>query len=237
MIVPLGRLRAARDDRLLAGDRVGSQRIVHGRLESLARDGLAAREDLPVGRLGVAQKRGGSAHGRLGGPLSARDAGELVRVLGAAAGLEQPVIRRQLEPRLAEAVPQLQREGAGRDGLRDAHAPARSHDQLLAGLLPVRVALDELIPSELLGQDHLDVRRLLVDRLHFELADDRVATAIHLRVQEGIHDLGRHLVAHLGRADRVSADEDGGHGAECYRGRDVAPCATAAIRSATVGYE
>ena len=77
------------------------------------------------------------------------------------------MIRGHLDTRRAEPIRQLQREG--RRCATASVMPMRLHALTTSSWLAssqAGMALDELIPSELLGQDHLDVRRLLVDRLY-----------------------------------------------------------------------
>ena len=70
---------------------------------------------------------------------------------------------------------------------------------------------DQLVAAELLAEQTLELRRLLGDAVDLEhVGEDRPAP-IDLEVQERVADPERHLVAHLGRAQRVAADEDRGH--------------------------
>ena len=102
-------------------------------------------------------------------------------------------------------------KSGGTSGRGDPELAHGAEVQLAIDLLVGQPLGDELVAAELLAEQALELRRLLGDAVDLEhVGEDRPA-AIDLEVEERVADPERDLVAQLGRAQRVAADEDRGH--------------------------
>ena len=118
---------------------------------------------------------------------------------------------RQLDALGAQAVGHGEREVGRHHGRGDPEL-AHGADVELAVDRPGRQALrDEVVATELLAEQALEVGGLLGDAVDLEHVGQHRAAAVGLEVEELVADPERDLVAQLGRAQRVAADEDRGH--------------------------
>src|SRR5262249_55026121 len=149
--------------------------------------------DLEAGtvRLATAEKLAGRVHARLGRLLGPPDAGDLGRVLGAAAPVEELAVGLQLDPVLPEEVGESQREEPRDDRARQLPAPAGAERELEDDLLPGQALRDQLVEAELLGRHDVVVAQL-TDASRLELVDEDQAPAVLLGVDERIADSDRH---------------------------------------------
>ena len=90
-------------------------------------------------------------------------------------------------------------------------SPHGADVELAIDLLARQPFGDQLVAAELLAEQALELRRLLGDAVDLEHVGEHRPAAIGLEVEERVADPERHLVAQLGRAQRVAADEDRGH--------------------------
>ena len=119
---------------------------------------------------------------------------------------------RDLDAVRAQVVCDLQRERRRHDGALDPEAPRRAQDHLELDLLAREALRVELVDPELLVGQSVQPRRDLRQAVELERAQDDALLAALLRVEKRVRDRERHLVAHLGRADRVGIDENVCHG-------------------------
>src|SRR5437667_203401 len=78
--------------------------------------------------------------------------------------------------------------------------------------LPALQALrEELVGAELLERQDLQIRCVLANARDLERVKDHDSPLVLLRVEEGIRDRHRHLVAKLWRAHCVAVDQHVGH--------------------------
>ena len=161
--------------------------------------------------LGLAQHARALVHAGHGGVRGAADAGQLRVGLAAPALDEELVVGGQLDALGPQAIGHREREVGRHHGRGDPQLARGAEVELAVDLL-VRQALgDELVATELLAEQALELGRLLGDAVDLEhVGEDRPA-AVGLEVEERVADPERDLVAQLGRAQRVAADEDRGH--------------------------
>ena len=121
------------------------------------------------------------------------------------------VVGGQLDPLGAQAIGHREREVGRHEGVGDPELAHGADVQLAVDRFVGQPLGDQLVAAELLAEQTLELRRLPGDAVDLEhVGEDRPAP-IDLEVQERVADPERHLVAHLGRAQRVAADEDRGH--------------------------
>ena len=193
------------------GDAVLRERALDRDLDPLAGERLAFEREHAVRALRGAQHLARDRHARLGAALGAADPLELGLGLDAAAAREQLAVGAQLDAVLAQVVGELERERRRDDRRGDPELAAGAQHDLVVGLLARHAAVQEVVHPELLERAHLDLRVGLADPVGLERADDGDAAAAVLGVEERIRHRERHLVAHLGRSDRVGVDEDVRH--------------------------
>ena len=93
----------------------------------------------------------------------------------------------------------------------DPELTARSNGELEHHLPTLQATSEELVRTELLERHDLQRRRVLADTRNLQGVEDRDAAVALLRVEEGIRNRHRYLVAQLRGADRVAVDQDVGH--------------------------
>ena len=103
---------------------------------------------------------------------------------------------------------QLEREGRRHRGLLDPIPPRGAQHHLELDLVAREALRVELVEPELLQRHDLQVGRHLGDPVELEGARDHVPLPVALRVEERVRDCDRHLVPHLGRAQRIGVDQD-----------------------------
>jgi hypothetical protein len=149
-----------------------------------------------------------AGHRRMRG---APDARQLGIGLAAPALDEQLVVGRELDALGAQAIGHCERKVGWHHGRGDPELPHGADVELAIDRLPGQSLGDELVAAELLTEQALELRRLPGDAVDLEhVGEDRPA-AVGLQVEEGVADPERHLVAHLGGAQRVADDEQRGH--------------------------
>src|SRR5205809_795860 len=84
---------------------------------------------------------------------------------------------------------------------------SRTQDEVELDLVAVQPLVVELVEPECLRRSRVELRRDLLQPVDLEGADDDVALAVALRVEERVRHRERNLVAHLRRADRVGVDQ------------------------------
>ena len=105
-----------------------------------------------------------------------------------------------------------ERKALGDGRVLDSELTAGSDGELEHDLPALQALREELVRTEVLERDDLQVRRVLPNARDLEGVEDRDPAIALLGVQEGIRDRHRDLVAQLGRANRVAVDQDVGHG-------------------------
>ena len=193
---------------------MGAERRLGRGLDALARERLAVDDEGAVADLRAPQQLAARAHRGPRGLLGAPDALQLGLVLRAAAVDEKVAVGTHLDAVLAQRVRQLQPERVRHDRLRHAELLRRPQHGLQQRALAVEPLVEELVEAELLGRVRLEPAAQVLEPRHLEAADDRVAVAVPLDVQNRIGDGDGHLVPRLGGTDRVAEDEDVGHGRE-----------------------
>ena len=188
------------------------ERLVDGRLDPLARERLAVVEQRAVRGLGLAQHPRDDGHAGLRGGLRAADPGELVRVLHAAAGVEEALVGRDLDAAAAQQVGEPEREAVRDDRVLEPDLLAEARRELVLRVVRRQPAEDELVPAELLDRMDLGVDPGGLEPRVLERSDDDVPPAVPLGVDDRIGEPERDLVPELLRAQRVGEHEDVGHG-------------------------
>src|SRR5439155_11185084 len=102
-----------------------------------------------------------------------------------------------------------QRKRARHGRLLDAEREDGAHSDLVVDLQPAHAAAPQLVRTELLVRVELEAEPVEAGGL--ERAHDDVSDTVMLRVQEGVADRDRHLVAKLRGAQGVGVDQDVRH--------------------------
>ena len=210
-----GRLRAVRDDRLVGRDAVLAEDGLDRGLQALRRQRLAVHlQDAPV-RRGGTQELARCVHGGFARRLRAPDPGELVLGLDPAPRLEEFAVGADLDPALAQAVRDLEREGRRRHRGRDTELLAGEQRHLAVDLLEDQAPERHLVGAELLEGTHLEARDAEIARTgDLERIEDRDPRAVPLEVEERVRNGQRHLVTDLRVPDRVAGDDQVRHGGD-----------------------
>jgi carboxypeptidase Taq len=212
------RLRPVGDDHLLGERPMREEHGLDALLHELARQRLAVDRQDAVRAVGAAKEIARDPDTCLGSLLRTPDPCELVLVLPPAAVVEELLVDRQLDARFSQRVTDPEREvPRDRRGV-DPEAACDSDRELRGGRVDVDAATPNLVGAELLGRAHLEpgTEPLHPGRLHRADRDD--APAVELRVDEGVRNAERHLVAKLGDPHSV-ADDQKVHGRRSYPAR------------------
>ncbi len=150
-------------------------------------------------------------HRKLGRALRLANACKLGVRLDATALVEELAPSLDLDLVRAQVVGDLERKVARSDRRPNVGGAAGAKHQLGRQLVPAQPLLHELVEPQLLERHRLDAVDVAQPR-HLERAHVHRARPVPLDVHERVRDCDGHLVAQLGRADRVAEDDYVGHG-------------------------
>ena len=213
-VVPVRRLRAVRDDQVVAAAAVLGEDVHGGRPQELAGERLAVHDPTPVGRLRPREEIGDRRHARLAGTGRAPDPVELGLGLPAPAVVEEALVRDELDSGAAERVRRPERERLGDAGAPDPEGLDDLHGDRRFDVVEVDARADQLVRRERLDRDDLDRRVDDGDPVALDAPYDGDAAPADLRIDEGVPDVDRDLVTELRTPHRVTEDQDVGHEVE-----------------------
>ena len=200
-------LRAVRDDELLGGGAVLAEGPLDLELDPLAGERLTVERERPVRAGRGAQQLDADGDTGLDGAAGAADPGQLVLVLDPAALVEEALVGGELDPVRAQVVGVAEREAGGRGRAPETQLLAGAEVELLVERVAVESLLEQRVDARVLEREHLEPDPQLGDPAGLERADDHGPLPADLGVEERIGHGERHLVAQLGRADRVGDDQ------------------------------
>ena len=125
--------------------------------------------------------------------------------------VEELLVDGQLDADGAQSIRELEREPARDDRLAEAEALDDADGELTVRLVGVDAAPADRVPAELLERPHLELGPEAFDAHRLHRVDGDHAPAVDLRVDEGVGDSQRHLVAQL-RVPNGVADQEEVHG-------------------------
>ena len=212
-VVPTRRLRAVRDDEVVAA---AAKRVELSRcrnLEALARERLSVGDSPRVGGLRAAQQLPHGRHARFGSALRLPDPVELGRALHPPAVVEETLVDVERDPCAAQPVGVRQREGRRHDRVRQADVLGEAEADLGEDRVQVDALRDELFGLVGLEGLHLDGRCHALDVVEVERDDAHESSAIDFRIRERVADGHGNLVAQLERALAVTDQQHVRHSA------------------------
>ena len=208
------RLGAVGDDHVAALDVVVGEDVLDRTLDPFGRERPTVDLEAGAVRLGTPQQVARDVERGLACLLRLADPSQLCLVLRAAAIVEEVAVDNDLDPVGAQVICMSERERRRNRGPLDPELAAGAYNQLELDLPALLAGGVELVGTELLDRDDLEPRSRLAHARNLERVDDHGTPSALLRVQEGIRDHDGHLMAELGRANRVTANQKVGHGAD-----------------------